>query len=173
MRKQGCSEAEMDLLDWTTAIARVPPLSTLACYLLFSTQPPTPSPTLRVSYLLKTQRLTMLPSLTWSGPSLSIQLHFSIFLSLSLLWSVYYVTNTWSMFPLQQLCICSTLSLYALSLNTHTISSFNYSSPYSNAHMIQESFLNHPIQNSTYIHLNYSLSSFPPYYVFTIRVTNW
>lgn len=52
-----------------------------------------------------------------------------------------------------------------LSLNSQTTPSLNYSNPNSN-------FLNHPIQNSTYSHLNCSLSSYPSY-TFTIRVSNF
>lgn len=138
-----------------------------------------PSPTPRVSYPLGSQRLTMpTPNLASSGPWLSLQLHFSVFLPPSLLHSSPLVSFTISQIPqacfhFNNFALALPSAWNALPLNSQTTSSLNYSSLYSNAHMIQESFLIHPFQNSTYILLNCSLASCPSYCFVTIRVINW
>lgn len=58
----------------------------------------------------------------------------------------------------------------ALSLKSHITTLLNYSSLYLNAPLIQEHFLGHPIQSSTYIHLSCFLS-FHSYFFCTVTFT--
>lgn len=117
----------------------------------------------------------MSPRLSWSRPWLS-QLHFLPLFpwvySTHPLWSACYSANTHACSHFNNFALTLPSTWNVLSLNSHTTPFLNYSNPYSNLPIAQENFLNHPIQNSTYIHLNFSLSSCP-YYFFTIRVSNW
>lgn len=183
MGKRECSDAYQWGRDGSSRLdkcsSRVALLSTLDGQLPFPTQPPIPIPYSK-GFLpsWKSKAYHAHPQSRELWPLVISSITFLIFLPPTLLHSSPLVSFTISQIPqacfhFNNFALALPSAWNALPLNSQTTSSLNYSSLYSNAHMIQESFLIHPFQNSTYILLNCSLASCPSYCFVTIRVINW